>query len=365
MNQSSGVRNYSMQKMTSRIILTDGGRSMVPRVASALSVSLMLIVLSAMPASPQNADAGTVAFPFLVMGYDARSMAMGGAACAVQNGLYGVLSNPAAVGYVGNTQIMGGYRQVMMDVWGYPLGIAMPTKYGTFAPYLVSLTSGDFNVINEDGILTGDRASSSYTALGVGWARTLGANIAVGAALKGAYHYIGAADESYSADGFAFDLGVQYKQRNDRIAYGVALRNLGFMRSGYLDEWNEYEMPYGVEAGIAFVPKHIPNLRLALDVNKFNGDYANFEPAFEYTVIAKMLWVRGGYAFSMMDVEKMLEVFSGERDDTYQKSTVNTISLGVGVAATMDNVDLKLDAAMQFYTDISSPAVIVSLLVGF
>jgi hypothetical protein len=355
---------YNMLKLISRIIGADRRRTMPP-AASALSVSLMAIALFAPPASPQNAAAGTVAFPFLVMGYDARSMAMGGAACAVQNGLYGVLSNPAAVGYVSGTQIMGGYRQVMMDVWGYPIGIAAPTKYGIFAPYLVSLTSGDFNVINEDGVLTGDRARSSYTALGVGWARTVGANIAVGGALKGAYHYIGAADESYSADGFAVDIGAQYRQRNDRVSYGAALRNLGFMRSGYWGEWNEYEMPYGVEAGVAFVPKHIPNLRIALDVNKFNGDYANFEPAFEYTVVAKTFWVRGGYAFSMMDVEKMLDVFRGERDDAYQKSSVNTLSLGVGVATLLDNVDLKLDAAMQFYTDISSPAVIVSLLVGF
>jgi hypothetical protein len=324
-----------------------------------------MIILSAVPAASQNANAGTVAFPFLVMGYDARAMAMGGAACAVQNGLYGVLSNPAAVGYAGNTQIMGGYRQVMMDVWGYPLGISMPTKYGAFAPYLISLTSGDFNVIDEAGIVNGDRASSSYTALGVGWARMIGADIAVGAAVKGAYHYIGAGLESYAADGFALDIGVQYRQRNDRISYGAALRNLGFMRSGYWNEWNEYEMPYGIEAGVAFIPKHIPDLRVALDVNKFNGDYMNFEPAFEYTVVAKTFWVRGGYAFSMMDVEKMLEVFRGERDDTYRKSSVNTLSLGVGIATAVDNVDLKLDAAMQFYTDISAPGIIVSLLIGF
>jgi len=356
---------YNMLKLILRIIGTGGGRQTAPLAVPVLSFSLMIILISAQPARSQNSDAGTAAFPFLVMGYDARSMAMGGAACAVQNGLYGVLSNPAAVGYVNAVQIMGGYRQVMMDVWGYPFGIAAPTGYGVFAPYLIALTSGDFNVIDENGVFTGDRASSSYTALGVGWARTIGSNIAVGAALKGAYHYIGAGAESYSADGFALDIGVQYRQRNDRAAYGIALRNIGFMRSGYLDEWNEYEMPYGVEAGVAFVPKYIPDLRIAFDVNKYNGDYANFEPAFEYTVVAKTFWVRGGYAFSMMDVEKMLDVFRGERDDTYQKSSVNTLSLGVGVAAVADNVDLKLDAAVQFYTDISTPAVIVSLLIGF
>jgi hypothetical protein len=299
------------------------------------------------------------------MDYDARSMAMGGAACAVQNELYGVLSNPAALGYADEIQVMGGYRQVMMDVWAWPFGVSVPTKHGTFAPFLVSLSTGDFNVIDENGIPTSERARSSYTALGVGWAKTVGGDVAVGAALKGAYHYIGTDAESYSADGFAVDLGAQYRQRNGRVAYGVALRNLGFMRSGYWGGWNEYEMPYGVEAGVSFIPRHIPNLRLALDVNKFNGDYANFEPAFEYTVVAKTFWARGGYAFSTIDAEKMLDVFRGKRDDAYRKSSVNALSLGVGLATAMDNVDLKLDAAIQFYTDISNPAVIVSLLVGF
>ncbi|MDR0331591.1 MAG: PorV/PorQ family protein [Chitinispirillales bacterium] len=328
-------------------------------------MAALALAIAPAPSQAQNENAGTVAFPFLTMNYDARSMAMSGAAAAVQNDIYGVLANPAALGYTNRMQIMAGYRQVMMDVWGCPLGISFPTANGVFAPYLVSLTSGDFNVIDDGGIATGERARSSYTALGLAWAKTLhDNNLAVGAALKGAYHYVGAGTDNFSAFGAALDLGVQYRQNNGRLTYGATLRNVGAMY-GYWNEWNEYEMPYGFEAGVSFVPRHMPNLRIALDVNRYNGDFTNFEPAFEYTAIAKTLFIRGGYAFSIMDFEKMLDVLSGERDESYQKSTVNTLSFGVGFNTTMDDVDIKLDAAMQFYTDISSPAVIVSVIVAF
>jgi hypothetical protein len=316
--------------------------------------------------SAQHLDAGTVAFPFLNLGYDARTVAMAGAAVAVPNDIYGALSNPAALAYANRKQIMGGYRQIIMDVWGSPLGIALPTRHGVFAPHLLSLTTGNFDVIDESGVHTGERAWSSYNAFGVSWARLFGeGNIAAGATLRGMYHYLGAGVERYSADAFTIDIGAQYRTNNNRLIYGAALRNWGVMRSGYWGEWNEYELPYGVEVGVSWVPRHIRNLRVALDVNKFNGDYTNFEPAFEYTVIAKTLFLRGGYNFSSMDLEKMFDVFSGLRDEDYQKSSINTFSFGFGIAGTMDNVDINLDAAIQLYSSVAAPSLVVSLIVAF
>ena len=315
----------------------------------------------------QHPDAGTPAFPFLNMNYDARTVGMGGAGAAMPNGIYGVLSNPAAAGYnAGSIQIMGGYRQVIFDVWGGPLGMTYPLPANfVIVPHLITLTTGDFDVIDENGITTGERARSSYTAFGIGGARAFGGGISAGVTLKGMYHYIATGEESYSADGFALDCGVQRRLNNGRLIYGAALRNFGFMRSGYLDGWNEYELPYGIEAGISYVPRHIRNLRAAIDINKYNGDYANFEPGLEYTVLANTLVVRAGYTFSSMDFQKLLEVFRGERDESYLKTNVNTLSMGFGVATAVDGVDIKLDAAVQFYTGVLSPSLIVSLLVGF
>jgi len=317
-------------------------------------------------ASAQHDGAGTTVFPFLNMGYDARTMAMAGAAMAMPNDAYGILSNPAATGYAARNQVVAGYRQIIMDVWGGPIGIALNTKKGVFTPHLLTLTSGMMEEIDENNNLTGRRARSNYTAFGVSWANHFhDKKVAAGATAKAFYHHIGVGIETYSADGFAFDLGMQYRTNNNRLIYGAALRNLGFVRSGYWGEWDEYELPYGAEAGISYVPKHIKNLRLALDVNKYNGDYMNLEPAFEYTIIANTLFLRGGYGFSSVDFGKLTEVFKGDRDEEYSKSGINTFSLGLGVAGSMDEVDVKLDAAIQFYSDTYTPGVVVSLIVAF
>jgi len=290
---------------------------------------------------------------------------MGSADVAMPNDIYGVLANPAAIGFVNRYQIMGGYRQMMMDVWGGPLGIAYSAKFGVFAASVTTLSTGKFEVFDENGDETGEHAQSSYTAGGVSFAKIVYEGLSAGGTVKGIYHYIGAGSEKYSADGFAADLGVQYRLMNGRLIYGAVLRNFGVMRSGYLNKFNEYPFPYGVEVGISHVPRHLPSLRAALDVNRINGDYLNFEPALEYALLSNTLFLRGGYAFSYMDFEKLLENFKGERDENYQKSSANTLSLGLGISASMDNVGIKLDAAVQFYTDVSEPSLIISILFAF
>ncbi|MDR0307783.1 MAG: PorV/PorQ family protein [Chitinispirillales bacterium] len=329
-----------------------------------LHYALCIIICLICTSRAQHPDAGTTAFPFLNLGYEARSAAMGGASAAMPNEVYGILSNPASIGYVNKTQIMAGYRQIIMDIRGGPLGVVYPTSKGIFAANLIALTTGEFDIVNENGIATKDRARSSYTTGGVSWAMLLYENLSAGITLKAVYHNLEAGAERYSADGFALDCGVQYRLYNGRLIYGAVLRNFGFVRSGYLNEFNDYPFPYGVEAGISYVPRHVSNFRVALDVNKMKGDYLNFEPGFEYTLFSNV-FLRGGYTFSFKDLEKTLEVFRGERDENHRKTNMNTLSLGGGMTAQMDNVDLKLDAAFQFYSDISRPSLILSVTAAF
>jgi len=291
---------------------------------------------------------------------------MGGASAAMQNDSYGILSNPAAIAHVNRTQIMAGYRQVIMDIWGGPLAVVYPASKGVFGASLITMSSGGLDIVDENQNLTGERAKSSYTSGAVSWGMLLYDNLSVGANLKVAYHNleVGGLESRYSADGFAVDCGVQYRLNNGRLIYGAVLRNFGFVRSGYLNEFNDYPFPYGIEAGVSYVPRHVLNLRMALDVNKFKGDYLNFEPGFEYTLV-KNVFLRGGYAFSFKDLENAIEIFRGERDENYQKSNAAALSLGGGLAAAVDNVDLRLDAAFQFYSDLAKPAFILSIIAGF
>jgi hypothetical protein len=289
---------------------------------------------------------------------------MGGASVAMQNDVYGILSNPAAIGYVNRTQIMGGYRQIIMDVWGGPFGVVYPTSKGVFGANLITITTDEFSIIDEEQRLTGGRAKSSFTTGGVSWGMLLYNDLSVGASIKAVYHNLEAGPERFSADGFAVDCGVQYRLYNGRLIYGAVLRNFGFVRSGYLNDFNDYPFPYGVEAGVSYIPNHVSNLRMALDVNKTKGDYLNFEPGFEYSLF-RNVFLRGGYNFSFRDLENAIEVFRGERDENYQKSNAAALSLGGGMTSNLDNIDLKLDAAFQFYSNLSRPSIILSIIAAF
>ncbi|MFW6245528.1 MAG: PorV/PorQ family protein [Fibrobacterota bacterium] len=329
-----------------------------------LKIILFAAVLSGY-VQAQHPDAGTVAFPFLNLNYDARSVGMGNASIGVPNDIYGFLSNPASIGFVERKQVMGGYRQIIMDVWGGPLAYLHPTSYGVVAANLTALTSGDFEQINENGQNTGLFARSNYATGGVSWARTYSEEVSVGVTLKGVYNHLGTDELSYSADGFAVDGGVQYRSSKMRLVCGAVIRNLGFMRSGYGGTDSEkYSLPTGFGAGLSFVPRHVPKLRIAFDVEKRIGDYLNFRPGFELTPINNFFF-RAGYGFSVKDLEKGIEIFRGNRDDYYQKSNMNTLSLGAGMATKMDNVDLKLDVAFQFYSDLYIPALLISVMAGF
>ncbi|KMQ52651.1 hypothetical protein CHISP_0420 [Chitinispirillum alkaliphilum] len=312
----------------------------------------------------QHSGAGGTAFPFMNINYDARSVAMGGAASAIPNGVYGVLSNPATIGYENNPQVMVGYRPVIMDVWGGPLAYLHPLdEYGNFALNVVILTSGKLETIDSEGRLTGDIARNDNVAGGISWGKELVEDFAVGVTLRGYYTRLGFSGNYYTADGVALDGGVQYRMKNGRFITGAAFRNLGFMRRGF-DPDVTYPMPAIFEIGVSYVLEDLDALRFALDINKKVGDYFNFEPGLEFTLSENIL-LRAGYSMSQLDLSKQLDVLRGEKDYNYQKSNMSSLAIGAGFITNIENVDLNLDVALQFYSDVSRPAIIVSAITQF
>ena len=91
-----------------------------------------------------------------------------------------------------------------------------------------------------------------------------------------------------NAGAIYIDAGIQYRLQSERLIYGFTIHNLGFVAEKYTAE-SESKLPLTFEGGVSFVPKTIPALRLAIDVNKKTGDYVNFEPAVEINVYKKVL----------------------------------------------------------------------------
>jgi hypothetical protein len=335
-------------------------RSFVP-------LSFLFIMNLAFSVSAQHAGAGTTIFDCLNIKYDARTTAMGGAAVALPNDLYGTLTNPAAVGFITDRQAFIGNRSEAAGIWGYPLAFALPQNdKDVFAVSVVALTTGNIAVTDRgsDGsmVYTGANAAYNSFAGSLTWARKLNSFSSAGVTIKGLYDYLGQPSEYYSADGYAVDAGLQYRFMNSRLIYGLAVQNLSFMKSGYTAD-ESYSLPSSVEMGVSFVPANIKQLRLAFDLSKKSNDYLTFAPAAELELIKNQMAVRIGLHRSWSDLKSYLAVLQGNSEDNYQQSNVSLFCAGVGFSTQMIEHKVKFDAALDFPEDMNLlPSFVISIL---
>lgn len=325
---------------------------------------IILFCLNAGFLSAQDRNAGTVAFSELNLQNDARTAAMAGAASAMPNGLYGSFTNPAVLGAdIENLQVMLGYNLIFDGVWGIPIGVARSFgKYGNLSLNLYSITSGEIENTDEfTGEETGATSRYTFVTGGVSWGYKIGSNLYTGATVKGIFNKL----TEYSSDGIALDIGVQYRTTANRFIAAAVIKNLGFMFNGYTESDGRYLLPLTIEAGLSFVPKYIPQLRIALDLNKKTGDYLNIEPGVELDIYKKILLVRLGYAFSTADVQDALKTFSGEEDDSYQKTNWYTLCVGGGLKTAIHNKDVMIDFGLKFRKIVLTPSFVLSALADF
>lgn len=341
---------------------------MIRKIVLAASVALGCFGL----AMGQSDQAGTTAFPFLNLDYDARTMAMGGVSVAMPNDLYGVVTNPAAAGYISKRQLVCGYRSVIDDVWGSPLAVAVPyLDWGTFALSLVNISYGSLQEIDENpagGPLPTAITWHSYSFAGaLTWSKIVWQTLSVGASVREIHDYIGntgGVSEHYSADALVGQAGLQYRWPASRVIVGLALDNAGFMVANYSDQTETLRMPFSIAAGVSYVPDNIPNLRLALDLAQPFDGFLTYKLGAEIEVYKKYFVVRGGYSFSEQDLESQLKVFQGESVSGTPKTNWTGFCFGIGVNTDISNVNVGLDAGVQLLQDLD-PAIGVSLVVGF
>jgi hypothetical protein len=334
--------------------------------------ALLSALWLAAPAFSQSDLAGTRAFPFLNLDYDSRTIAMGGVSVAMPNDLYGVAYNPAAAGYITKREAVCGFRSVVEDVWGAPLGFAMPyANLGVFGINLVDVSFGSLKekIENLDGtpLETGVTWNSYAIAGGLTWSKIVWENLSLGGSLKAIHHYIGSNNSSkeyYSADAIALQAGAQYRWLGSHIITGLVLNNAGFMVADYSDQTENLKLPFSVSAGVSYTPEYVPSLRIALDLQQPADGFLIYKLGGELAIYKKYLLVRAGYSFSEPDLEAQLKVLKGESNDNYQKSNWAGFSFGVGLNTTIGITDVGIDAALQLLDDMD-PAFGLSLMVGF
>jgi len=310
----------------------------------------------------QHESAGTTYFALLNNSVDARSIGMAGAATGIPNSLYCSFSNPAVLGAdTSSLDVFLGYTSIFEGGFcGVPLAVSRSFgKYGVFG---VNAFSANTSVegVDADNKKTGEDASYNYFNGGVSWGHHYGERIFYGASLKGVYEKV--ADYSHAA--MLLDAGVQYRMNSDRLIYGFTIRNLGFVVKEFDYDESDGDLPLTFEAGLSFVPRPIPALRMAIDVNKKIGDYVNFEPALEINVYKKYLALRLGYAFSQRDASYVWDKLQNEENDDYVKSNLSSLCVGAGLKTDIANKKIAVDFGMQFRSVMITPEISLSAIIA-
>jgi|WetSurMetagenome_2_1015567.scaffolds.fasta_scaffold00055_14 hypothetical protein len=321
--------------------------------------------------SAQSEQAGTRAFPFLNLDYDARTMSMGGVAVAVPNDLYGVAYNPAAAGYISKRQVLIGYRSVIDDVWGAPIAVALPySNWGTFALSIIDVSYGSLMEIDEGatgGIPTDIRWHWFSFAGSLSWAKVVWESLSIGGSLREIHDYVGSTGgtgEHYSADAIVLQGGLQYRWFGSRVIAGLAINNLGIMIKSYSDQTEDLKMPVSVAAGVSYSPQYIPNLRLALDLAQPADGALTYKLGGEVDIYKRYALVRIGYSFTEPDLESQLRFLQGGTSNGYQKMNWAGLCFGAGFNADIGMVHTGLDVGVQLIQDME-PALAVSVMAGF
>ncbi len=328
-----------------------------------LYVLCILVINAAADQDIEHHSAGTSMFPFLDMEYDARSLAMGSAAIGVQNGLCGVFSNPAAVHRLKAPSGLVTYRPVILDIRSGSFAYGFPFKdYGVVAVNMVYLSAGTIDEVDRNNQPM-DVTWHPYSVSGsVVYSTRIFNSMGVGVALKGIYERIGNDDTHSSADGFAVDAGWQYSMHEIDLSYGVIIKNLGLIRSGYSTERDDGPLPFTVGTGLSYRPDKVSSLLFAFDMEKSIDDYLEYAVGAEAELFDKALMIRAGYAFSHRD---LVWLFGGDRDeDSYQKTNWKTVSAGIGLVTELADAEMVLDAALDFRTDGLPPSYALTVQVG-
>ena len=328
----------------------------------------IVFICTVVPLYAQYRDAGTTIFDFVNIDYDARKVALAGASVALPNDCYGVFSNPAALGYITTMQAVIGYRPLGDGILGAPLAYALPKSgKGVFGVGLYGLTSGNITAtdIGPDGgpMPTNDVARAECIAGNISWARGINQYCCAGVTVKGLYTYLKGIGEYWSADGFAFDAGMQCRFMNSRLIYGFVIRNIGFLRSGF-EKDDSYPLPSAIEIGVSYVPPNIDNLRVIFDINKRRDDYLTFTPAAELEIIRNQMVLRGGYSLNWIDLQAFKDMLRGASEQNYYKSNIHGLCLGVGLYSEVLERKVQFDAAIEFLTLYSTPSLAISVLLN-
>jgi hypothetical protein len=200
--------------------------------------------LSASPARADVESAGTRAALFLA-GEDAPgALGMAGAVVAQGRDVQGATFNPAALGWLGTTQLSVAHSQLADETnreW-FALGRRLGGSRTVLGLSALVHDEGTLDGRDEQGQPTGE-VHAQDLAFSLRLARPFGSHTSIG----GAAHFVSQRIGTESGVGLAFDLGAQW--RSGPLSFGLAGRDFG---GGMRWNGQQWRMPARLAGGVGF-----------------------------------------------------------------------------------------------------------------
>lgn len=174
-----------------------------------------------------NAQAGKSGLSFLKLGISGRAVSMGDATSAHVAGAAATHYNPAGVLFATtrSVEFLLMHKEWIQDVRSQFLGASTRLDDESALGFSINTaTVSDIQIRTRPGTSEGTFASRDLS-FGLSYARSFSDALKLGVTAKYLFEKIFLEE----ANGFAFDIGAQYRTPLDNLSVGVALTNLGSM----------------------------------------------------------------------------------------------------------------------------------------
>lgn len=304
------------------------------RVKFILAISLLLLqTIPVLAQGPDMVDAlagwkrsGQAAMPFLALGAGARLMAMGDAGLAITGDASAMFYNPAGLAYVENRSVMLGNMNWLLDTSIQTGAVALNFgNLGVFGLSAMFFNYGDpihateIDARQEFGYNDiGDFTPSEFV-VGIGYARRISSQFAIGGQLKYAHQdLLGGNVKTRIAyklpDGtwrqdehdavrstFVLDFGTVYNTGFRDLTLAMSFRNFG----GEIKyEREAYDIPLTFRFGVTgsvfkLLNKQVEGMDLLLNIDYLHprdwSERMNFGLEYSFN---QMFYLRGGYKYN-------------------------------------------------------------------
>ena len=267
---------------------------------------------------------GTTGFETLRSDLSGRGTGMAGSMISINSGIDALFYNPAALSFIEHQQVTGTFLKHLLDIESGFLAYGRHfDKIGTFGIGLNYMNYGKFEVVNTNGVYTGDSFRPTDLLLTAGYGRRVNEYLSVGGNAK----YIRSDIYDLSSTAMAFDVGGIVFLPNQETRLGFGIFNMGKTLDGFYEYKDELPLAYKV--GISKPLQHLP-LIVSLQVDKFTDSD---------------LYVSAGGEFSLSDMFKLRMGWSSRGQD--QKIDTDSdifagMSFGVGFISGNVLIDYSL-----------------------